>query len=362
MKEYYTVDNIIKTGAHYNIIIGERSNGKTYSALEYALEEYFKNGSQIAYVRRLGEDFRIARNSRSLLESHVDNGLIHKLSKGMWTGVHYFSRAWYLYRWDSELKKRVVDDTPFMYGFAVSEMERDKGGQYPHVGNLIYDEFLTRGRYLNDEFILFMNLISTITRDEERLKIFMIGNTVNKYCPYFEEMGLINIQKMKQGAIDVYKYGDSNLKVAVEYCDKLKRRKNSDVYFAFNNPRLQMITGGSWEIDIYPHLPYKYGQSDIIFTFFIEFNREKLQCEVIQKNDESFIYIHRKTTPFKNYDDVIFSPDYTSNPNRLRKINNSSNKICRAIGTYFNSDKVFYQNNEVGEIVRNYLNWCRTNK
>ena len=31
-----------------------------------------------------------------------------------------------------------------------------------------------------------------------------------------------------------------------------------DVYFAFNNPKLQMITSGAWEMAIYPHNKVKY--------------------------------------------------------------------------------------------------------
>ena len=38
--------------------------------------------------------------------------------------------------------------------------------------------------------LFFMNVLSTIIRDRENIKIFMLGNTVNKYCPYFDEMGL----------------------------------------------------------------------------------------------------------------------------------------------------------------------------
>ena len=58
----------------------------------------------------------------------------------------------------------------------------------------------------------------------------MLGNTVNRYCPYFKEMGLAHIKEMKPGDIDLYRYGDSELTVAVEYTTP---KKNSpDEYFA----------------------------------------------------------------------------------------------------------------------------------
>ena len=37
MSKYYSMQKLLKTGARYLIAFGERSNGKTYQALEYAL-------------------------------------------------------------------------------------------------------------------------------------------------------------------------------------------------------------------------------------------------------------------------------------------------------------------------------------
>ena len=58
--KYYDIKHLLKDypNAHYYVVFGERSNGKTYSALSYALERYVKNGEQFAYVRRFGEDIR----------------------------------------------------------------------------------------------------------------------------------------------------------------------------------------------------------------------------------------------------------------------------------------------------------------
>lgn len=182
---------------------------------------------------------------------------------------------------------------------------------------------------------------------------------MNKYCPYFKEMGLTHIKDMKVGDIDLYRYGDSELTVAVEYCQPNKEGKPSDLYFAFDNPKLSMITGGAWEIDIYPHCPIKYRHCDILFTFFILFDGETLQCEIIMQDNNYFCYIHRKTTELKDLDaDLIYSPEYDPRPNHRRKITKPSSQVERRIYDLFVHDKVFYQDNEIGEIVRNYLIWC----
>ena len=190
-------------------------------------------------------------------------------------------------------------------------MEHDKSTAYPKIRNILFDEFLSRTMYLTDEFVLLMNVFSTIIRQRTDVKIFMLGNTVNKYCPYFREMGLTNIKSMKPGQIDVYKYGDSGLQVAVEYTAETKS-KESNVYFAFNNPRLQMITGGKWEIDIYPHSPCKFREKDIKFSYFIDFSDSLLQCDIVYKEGKYFTFIHPKTTPIKNKEkQLIYTTDFS---------------------------------------------------
>lgn len=365
--KYYSLTRILQKNATYNMIIGERSNGKTYAVLDYALKDYCENGNQLAIIRRYEIDF-IGKRGAQMFDAIVTNGLVEKYSKGKWETIIYRASRWWLGKYDENLDKMILSETPLAFGFSLSSGEHDKSTSYPRVKNIVFDEFLTRDMYLNDEFVLFMNVLSTIIRQRDGVKIFMLGNTVNKYSPYFKEMGLTNVEKMQQGSIDVYRYGDSELTVAVEYCEPSKKGKKSDVYFAFNNPKLQMITGGAWEISIYPHLPIKYQGADIKFKYFIIFNDNILQCEIIKVKDEKkrncyFTYIHRKTTPLLDKKkDIIFSTEYSPSPNWFRRLGRPRNDVERTLYQFFVREKVFYQDNEIGEIVRNYLNWCVSDK
>lgn len=355
--KFYSLKKILSKNAQYNVIFGERSNGKTYSVLEYGLKRYIENGEQLAIVRRWQDDL-IGKRGASVFNALVDNGEVTRLTGGEWTGIYYYSSRWYLCR--NSGKKRVLDEKPLAYGFSISTAEHDKSASFPGVTTVLFDEFLTRTMYLPDEFVLFMNVISTIIRQRDNVKIFMLGNTVNKYCPYFAEMGLEHVKNMNPGDIDVYRYGDSDLLVAVEYVKPNKHGKDNDLYFAFDNPKLAMITGGKWEIDIYPHCPEKFTPKDIKFIYFIHFNDDLLQCEIIVKKDCTFTFIHRKTTPLKGDNDLVYDPDYYPGPLKRRKITKPVLPVEQKIVWYFKAEKVFYQDNEVGEIVRNYLLWCRT--
>lgn len=361
--KYYKLNKIKELKCQYNIIIGERSNGKTYSVLEEGIRNWWDKHEQMAYIRRWKEDYRGKRGAQ-LFAGHEESGIISEITGGEYDRVKYYSGKWFLGKNDEELDKVVYQDEPFAFAFALSDMEHDKSTSYPLVTLVVFDEFLTRQYYLNDEFVTFMNVLSTIIRHRDNVSIYMLGNTVNKYCPYFKEMGLKHVSEMKQGKIDVYTYGDSKLKVAVEYCKSPnKEGKKSDDYFAFDNPSLAMITGGVWELALYPHCPRKYAPKDVIFTFFINFNDELLQAEVVQLDDCCFLQIHRKTTPIQDEDtDIIFSEEYDPRPNHFRNIRKGGSKIKEKIAEFFLNDKVFYQDNEVGEIVRNYLQYCITEK
>ena len=362
---YWNIRNILSKACIYNIVYGERSNGKTYGCLQYGLEEYFKNGSEMAIIRRMEEDFR-GKRANQLFAPLIENKVIERLSKGKYNSVKYYSQRWYLQYLAPKKEDCYVADEPFAYAFALTSMEHDKSSSYPKVKTVIFDEFITRNMYLNDEFITFQNTLSTIIRDRDDVLIFMLGNSVNKYgCPYFKEMGLKNYGKQEQGTIDVYTYGDTGLRVAVEFCGEMvhKQEKKSNKYFAFNNPKLQMITKGAWEMDIYPHLPAKYKYKHIKYMYFIVFEGNILQCEIINTEYEGrkvlFTYIHRKTTEIDDSKGkyIVYQQDFSPLPNYRRRITAPTNNLEKFILSFYKKDKIFYQDNDIGEIVRNYLQW-----
>lgn len=364
--EHYSGDKIRAKRARYNVIFGERSNGKTYDVLYYALEDYFKSGmiNQLGMIRRWTEDFVGPKSARtaynSLMCNTYEENVVERLSGGKYDGVEYYAGKYYLTEHDEDRDRSVRTDKVVAYGFSLNAAEHYKSGSFPNIKTILFDEFLTNRNTLPDEFVTFQNLLSTIIRLRDDVVIYMCGNTVNKYSPYFKEMGLHNVKKMSPGDLEVYTYGESGLTVAVEYSDAPVKKKKSDVYFAFNNPKLKMITEGAWEIAIYPHCPMKYRPASVLYTYFILFDDELLQCEIVSEKGSTFTFIHRKTTPLKDEErDLIYSTEHDPRPNYRRNITKPLTDLERKIARFYIADKVFYQDNEVGELVRNYLQWCK---
>lgn len=360
INHFYSLNNILQKNCVYNVIFGERSNGKTYSVLKHGIEEYFDNGGQIAIVRRWKEDVT-GRRASDMFTALNANNEVEKISKGKYKGITYYASKFYVCNYDESGKPVYsLDNDCIAYTFALSETEHNKSISYPKITTILFDEFLTKNLYLQDEFVLFMNTVSTIVRQRTNVKIFMCGNTVNKYCPYFQEMGLTHIKDMSQGSIDIYTYGDSDLKVAVEFCASTISKKKNNFYFAFNNPKLQMITSGAWELNIYPHLPVKYTPKNVEFIYFIVFNDVIYQCEIVSINGEMFTYIHLKTTELKDTEnDLIYTLEHNYKLNYNRNIYKPTSKLQERILWFFKTDRVFYQDNEVGDSVSNYLKVCK---
>ena len=361
---YYNIRRLLDDypTAHYYLVIGERSNGKTYSALDYALERYFRTGEQFAYVRRWGEDIR-RKNLSQLFAAHIENGQVLKYSNKQWQGITYTGNKFRLTKLsvnDKGKEQYETSDEPIGYAFDLNSMEHYKSISFPRITTVIFDEFISRNGYLPNEFILFTNTLSTIIRQRNNVKILMLGNTVNKSCPYFSEMGLNHVKDQKQGSVDIYRYGGSNLQVVVEYAESTVKHggKNSDVYFAFDNPELQMITQGSWEIAVYPHKPCPFAPKDIVFIFFIEFESELIQAEIVEVSSGIFIFFHRKTGEIKYPDkDIVYTTRASERWNYRMCLTKQTDKLSHTIMQLINENRAFYADNEVGEIIRNYLMW-----
>lgn len=363
--KHYSLDRILKYNADYYIIYGIRSTGKTYASLMHGLKKFIEGKGKLCYIRRWQEDFKKGRGQR-MFDGIVANGEISRLTGGEWTGVKYYNSQWFLTRWDEDTQTAVVSPDSFGVAVALDNMEHDKSGSFPDVSTIIFDEFIPKDgiHYLTDEYIVWMNCLSTIIRDRDGVEIFMLANSINNYSPYYTEMGLSHIKNQKPNTIDVYQQGEHGAKCVVEFTENIVNRSKNNRYFSFDNPKLNMITGdgNGYQLDLFPHSMRKYSPEMVLFSFFVCFDNEIFQGDVVKDGCDLWVFIHRKTTPIQHPDkDIIYSTEDNPGQNYHRKITVIDNAITRFIWRQFGIGKVFYQDNTVGMAVQNYIDWCRKN-
>lgn len=88
--KFYSLTPILQKEAQYNIIFGERSNGKTYAILKYILENYCKHGHQGALVRRWKEDFR-GKRGQQMFDAIISDKLVSQLTNKKYETIYSYS-------------------------------------------------------------------------------------------------------------------------------------------------------------------------------------------------------------------------------------------------------------------------------
>ena len=362
--KYYDIREMLKTEAHYYISMGERSAGKSYSTCLYCLKNFYDSGyqDQMVIIRRYEKDIKGKRASL-YFDAICKDDRVAEITKNEWDNITYWRGAYYLCKLDIETDKVIKMEKPFAYIMSLADTTHDKSLNFPYVTTVVFEEFIDRN-YLPEETSLFFNQLSTIIRHRDNVKVILLGNTINKYSnPYFPEFGISKLVKsMVQGDSNLYINKNTGLKIYVEYTPNTQENggKKSDIYFDFENSKSSnMITQGSWELSQYPRLArgYRIRPMDIIYKFYLRAYDETVEGDIIVNDEAVFLYFHKKTTELKELPtDLIFQQEYDPRPNYRTDLLGRYDKIGMKISEFFRREKVFYQSNEVGELVWNFIN------
>lgn len=361
---HYSSERIRSLGAVFNLVIGKRSNGKTFDWKTDLLDGYSKDRKyRGVYIRRKDTEV-LPKNIAPLFElpefDAITNEPVKQISDyfdGEFNSYEYKNRAFTLVFRDEETGEVIKRDTqPFCFTCALATWENRKGVDVGEVRSICFDEFMTREPYLRDEFVKFMNVLSSFIRDRDTATIWMLANTVNQYCPYFEEMGLKQVSEMEPGTIQLYRMGEhGQTTIAVEMCEGTEGSQKVEKYFAFDNPQLEMITSGAWEIALYPHCPCEMTKEDIALRFYILFNNKVIAGDIMQDDDHLFILYHAHN-PEREFtkDDIMYLPTNDGYLNHCKHISDTPTEAHKLIHHLISTEREFYATNEIGEIVRNW--------
>ncbi len=372
MPKFFDVRNVIEKAPNAQIymFIGERSNGKTYSALSFAMDNYVKDGGRFAYVRRLSESVR-SKYMRELFNGNIATGDLNNHFKQLgYDGITFYSGCFYPTVTNEKGKRERIGE-PFGYTFSINTWETSKGASFPDVTTIIFDEFLTRQYYLPNEPALFENLVSSIVRQRDNVKIIMLANTVSWTAPYFNEWGLNHVREMEQGSWDEYKTGDGKRRIIVCYTEH-SGAKASDVFFNYDNPRSRMITSGVWETAMYPPIPDNlddWEKGEPCYVQSVDGWSAKLipaqtpdgmEVLLVYDNGREIIHVEPPYIDVRYKDRIVYTDYFYPCANCRMALTKHSDNYSKYIASCLKQGRVFYANNTVGENIRNYLKFSTT--
>ena len=349
---YYSCKKILRHNADINIIYGTRSNGKSFSVLQQAVEDFINGVGGLAYIRRRSTEIK-----KSLVDKYFRDPnfvkWLEKRTEGKYNNIFYKAGDLFICKKNgNEIDKESI--TLFGAAFSLQDAEKEKSLHYEFCYNLLLEEALTREKYLEKECVVLENLVSTIQRNGAA-RLWLVGNTVSRLCPYFEYWSLKNVRAQKVGTIADYRIAvpstDENGEpctlekfIAVEYAENTVDHSAS---LALGKSR-NSISGNEWESGEHPHLFFKLEDAEVLYTCFYEYMSFCFKMMILFYDDAPYLYIY----PFTRQDlrltksRDIFTEKFETVENRWNRATLPQHNLMRDL---IRKNKVVYPNDLSGD-------------
>lgn len=171
MAKYFEITDLIEEYPDKMIyaVIGARGVGKSYSSKRMIIKDFLEDGKQALIYRRYS-------GQKDSMKKTYFNDIIKKefpeLEYKLVGDVGY------------------IDDKPFCMFKALNSNDSAKGGAFPDVYTIIYEEIMPEPNesILKDEYAILESALTTADRYEDRIKIIAVGNNTSYYNPIFESL------------------------------------------------------------------------------------------------------------------------------------------------------------------------------
>lgn len=348
---HYNMDNILAEDADFNLIWGEKGNGKSYQAKhKVGIIKYIENHTRFIYLRRWKEEITTEK-----VEQYFADVDVTVLTGGRYNCITMYRRRLYFATYDPETVTTKRGEH-IGYVMALSTEQNYSGCSYLDVNDIIFEEFMSRDDYIHDEANKLMFLYSTVDRKQRRVKLWLLGNTVSRVCPYIQDWDLHKIiSQQKQGTIVTKEISTGSYdedtgkeifaKLAIEYC-----ASTGTSSFVIGKAK-DMINSGGWQTNPQPHLPKSLKDYKKIFQFMFLYKSFKFCCEYLMDKETYelcwFIYPYKGEIKEKT---IVFSDIVKVSPYWQRDIYNCTfrNQKLNDLFKNFRETNIFYSTDLCG--------------
>lgn len=345
----------------WSVFMSERSSSKTTQLLLYGMIQNALYSTMVCYVRKT-KDQITTEFVMDLFKviTLPEYKYIDYITDGKYNSIHVDRQSKKVYYVKRD-ENGIIEDTspePFLTALSVDQKERYCSGFNCPFGDLIiFDEF-SRGTYRNDEWIDFNNILATIRRERESVRLVLLSNTVDVRNNYLVELGISkSLQNMKKGQKAVVT-AELGAKVYIEWLD-VEMHKNSIFhraslnYYGFANPKLKAIYGGDWEYRNFPRLTKDIDNEVVNRDVYIEVLGTLLVVECMT-GDLPCLHIRPYTKRVNPKEDAIIYTDddmRCNKPTILKGNRTNLRWLLRAMA----NGKVFYASNDCGVALESFV-------
>lgn len=349
---HYNIDEIKNRylDALIYLIFGEKSNGKSYQVKhKCGVEHYIKTHNRFILLRRWQADL-----TTTWIEQYFSDVDVDKLTDGKYQLITVYRKKIYFANIENDKIKR---GEHIGYVVPLSGEQHYSGASFLDVDTIIFEEFMERGTYLPNEPSKLMIFYSTVDRKRGTTKMYLVGNTISRICPYLTDWNLLNtIRTLKQGEMtSVIFYNDvTKVEIAIEYC-----RPSGGKKLAIGASST-MIDSGSWQTNPQPKLPKSKKEYSVIYRIGFQYMGFRFLGELLKDNKTKdivwFVYPYNK-----DFTDnmIVFSDIIRPTIKWQRDIYNISikNDRLQKVLSTFKENCIFYSDDLTGTDFKNAIDF-----
>ncbi len=297
------------------MLTGGRGIGKTTNIVADCVDDFKKRGNEFVYVRRYKTEIV---KCKELLQPIVTDTSV----KGIGNGIFQY-----------ECKKVRIG-----YGCALSLQSSYKSGiDFSKVNTIVFDEaiLMPGGRYLPEECTMFLELLSTIVRARTGYRVFILGNNLDLFNPYY---AYFDIPRFEDRFVDRERgICCENLKHREEL---LKKEQETPLYrltkdteygnYHYNN---EVLVENKGEVCLKPK------GAELMFRIVVnDFTLNIYRCGIIS------IYVELREKVIKDDRSYVLFEDTKPNYLYIKMFRDSDNKYL-VYNSYYDG-KVMYNNKQ----------------
>lgn len=292
-KQYYDITNLLNTNSQYMILLGQRSNGKSYQVKKTLIENAYAGNGKFVYIRRWDREVKA-----SIAANYFDDCPIETITNGKYNRA--YARQGNIYLINDNNENALEDKMHVGHYISLNRAVNVKSNVFNDVKWAVFEEFITDDAYLYLEPEKLMQVISTYFRDNDG-HVFLVGNTITRVCPYFSYWCLKGALTQQQGTIEIYHHtcddGDV-VDIAVENCAPVEKKNNM-----FFGSAAKQIVSGEWQTRDMPKLPRTQLEYDVVYEIEFEYQmfRFCLQLLVEPKDGGVLVFVYPMTKKRKIY-------------------------------------------------------------
>lgn len=167
---WYNPAKLLSYNKMLNFVMSHRGGGKTYSSKRLAIKNFLRSGEQFIYLRRYKTELKGDNIAKWFDDISVE-----------FPGHEFSVKGHSFY----------IDGKCAGYAIALTQQVQVRSTPFPNVTLIIFDEFVlddrgTNLKYLPDEVKTFLEILSTVIRSRDNVRVICCANSISYVNPYFD--------------------------------------------------------------------------------------------------------------------------------------------------------------------------------